>query len=163
MLELLATVGRISLISTPEAEVLIGLNSPPVGSPGLRSQRSMWLGPPPIQKMMRLLLFFLQFGRLRPADPCMKLMARDGQGRGPATCLRKCRRFIPSAWRPPVCDDPTLWRAAGSIVSQGAAMSRIIVYFVHRWASEDEMRFVPRKFPISEKRHRRGGFSPLAA
>ncbi len=57
-----ATVGRTSLISMPLTAVLIGLKSPPVGCPGLRSQRSMWLGPPPIHKMMRLLPCFFRSG-----------------------------------------------------------------------------------------------------
>src|SRR5262249_8986053 len=45
-----ATFGKCSLISTPSAAVLIGLNSPAPLLSGLRSQVSLWLGPPSIQR-----------------------------------------------------------------------------------------------------------------
>ncbi len=48
----LATFGRCSLISTPSAAVLIGLNSPAPLLSGLRSQVSLWLGPPSIHSRM---------------------------------------------------------------------------------------------------------------
>src|SRR5262249_61910286 len=84
----LATVGRISLISTPEAGVLMGLNSPPVCSPGLRSQRSMWLGPPPIHRMMRLLASFLRVG-WAACSPRQKARLGADRAEAAATCLRK--------------------------------------------------------------------------
>ena len=43
---------------TPSALVEMGLNGPPVGAPGLRSQMSMLLGPPPIQSMIAALCRF---------------------------------------------------------------------------------------------------------
>src|SRR5262249_983309 len=47
-----ASCGKCSLIWTPSALVLIGLNSPPLAWSGLRSNRSMVLGPPGIHKRM---------------------------------------------------------------------------------------------------------------
>ena len=96
----LAMVGSTSEISTPSALVLIGLNSPPFWLPGLRSHRSMWLGPPPIQRMMRLLFSFLSIGSAarRPLRNCMPGTAR---AEAPATCVRKCRRVIPFIMIPP--------------------------------------------------------------
>ena len=47
-----AIFGKISLISTPLALVLMGLKNPAVGRPGFGSQVSMWLIPPPFQKRM---------------------------------------------------------------------------------------------------------------
>src|SRR5438874_2004108 len=48
-----AVFGRCSLISTPGALVLIGLKSPAPLLCGLRSNVSLWLGPPAIQSMMQ--------------------------------------------------------------------------------------------------------------
>src|SRR5687768_11293027 len=48
----LASFGRCSLISTPGALVLIGLNSPAPLLSGLRSNVSLWLGPPSIHSRM---------------------------------------------------------------------------------------------------------------
>src|SRR5438132_4849499 len=48
----LAIFGRCSLISTPGALVLIGLNSPAPLLSGLRSKVSLWLGPPSIHRRM---------------------------------------------------------------------------------------------------------------
>ena len=53
----------------PEAAVFIGLNSPPVEAPGLRSQRSMWLGPPPIQSRMQLLPCLRSCWALASSEP----------------------------------------------------------------------------------------------
>src|SRR5215207_9344370 len=47
-----AIFGKCSLISTPEALVLIGLNSPAPLLSGLRSNVSLWLGPPSIHRRM---------------------------------------------------------------------------------------------------------------
>src|SRR5437763_2222083 len=54
----LASFGRCSLTSIPGAEVLIGLNSPAPLLSGLRSNVSLWLGPPSIHRRMQLLCFF---------------------------------------------------------------------------------------------------------
>src|SRR5688572_26770329 len=56
-----AIFGRCSLISTPGALVLIGLNSPAPLLSGLRSKVSLWLGPPSIHRRMH------DFAGLRPA------------------------------------------------------------------------------------------------
>ena len=60
-----AIFGRCSLISTPGALVLIGLNSPAPLLSGLRSKVSLWLGPPSIHRRMhdfaRPLLSFAAF------------------------------------------------------------------------------------------------------
>src|SRR5437660_10871562 len=48
----LATPGKCSLICKPVALVLMGLNGPPLAWPGLRSHRSMVLGPPFIHSRM---------------------------------------------------------------------------------------------------------------
>src|SRR5579863_594163 len=48
----LATFGRCSLISIPEAAVLIGLKVPAPLLSGLRSKVSFWLGPPSIHSRM---------------------------------------------------------------------------------------------------------------
>ena len=56
----LAISGMCSQTVTPSALVEMGLNGPPVGAPGLRSQMSMLLGPPPIQSMIAALCRFLR-------------------------------------------------------------------------------------------------------
>src|SRR5947209_3549725 len=48
----LASLGRCSLIFRPAALVSISLNGPPLAWPGLRSHRSMVLGPPLIHSRM---------------------------------------------------------------------------------------------------------------
>src|SRR5437762_2328710 len=48
----LATLGRCSPIFRPGAEVWISLYGPPLAWPGLRSHRSMVLGPPFIHSRM---------------------------------------------------------------------------------------------------------------
>src|SRR3954452_6243011 len=53
-----AVIGMCSQICMSPA-VLIGLNWPPVGAPGFRSQMSIVEGPPLIQSMMAALWFFL--------------------------------------------------------------------------------------------------------
>src|SRR6516225_1220771 len=88
----LATDGRCSQISTPEALVLIGLNWPALAEPGFMSHRSMVLGPPPIHRIMRLLCFFLRSGAAARSD-CMNPMPGIARADNPATCLRKCRRL----------------------------------------------------------------------
>src|SRR5262245_17317409 len=55
-----AIFGRCSLILTPGTAVAISLNSPPLAWPGLRSHRSMVLGPPFIHSRMHERL---RFGR----------------------------------------------------------------------------------------------------
>jgi len=52
-----AVRGMCSLICRSPA-VSIGLNSPPVGAPGLRSQMSIVGGPPPIHIRMQAFCFF---------------------------------------------------------------------------------------------------------
>src|SRR5262245_39865373 len=52
----LATLGRCSPIFRPGAEVWISLYGPPLAWPGLRSHRSMVLGPPFIQRRMTAFL-----------------------------------------------------------------------------------------------------------
>ena len=90
----LATLGRCSLISTPPAEVAIGLNGPPFFSlSGLRSQVSMWLGPPDIQSRMQLLFVLRSRWALASIAPknCMAGTARVVVAMWP----RKWRRDIP--------------------------------------------------------------------
>src|SRR4051812_34494409 len=48
----LAIFGRCSLIWISGADVWIGLNSPAPFEPGLRSNVSLWLGPPAIHRRM---------------------------------------------------------------------------------------------------------------
>src|SRR5205809_3734341 len=48
----LAILGRCSLILMPVTEVSISLNGPPLAWPGLRSNVSIWLGPPFIHSRM---------------------------------------------------------------------------------------------------------------
>ena len=90
----LATVGRCSLIWTPEAEVAIGLNGPPfLSDSGLRSQVSMWLGPPPIQSKIRLLFCLRSCRALASSAPAK---CRAGKASAVvAMCPRKWRRDIP--------------------------------------------------------------------
>ncbi len=79
----LATLGRCSQISTPgPAEVAIGWKSPPFFElSGCRLQVSSWLGPPPIQSRMQLLLVLR--GRLGIGLECPEeLHGRHGQGGG---------------------------------------------------------------------------------
>src|SRR5262252_6265610 len=47
-----ATLGRCSPILMPGTLVLISLYGPPLAWPGLRSNVSIWLGPPSIHKRM---------------------------------------------------------------------------------------------------------------
>src|SRR5262245_43562789 len=52
----LATPGRCSLILIPGTLVAISLTGPPLACPGLRSNVSMWLGPPDIHRRMHAFL-----------------------------------------------------------------------------------------------------------
>ena len=55
VMHLLGHLGQMLADLDPGAEVSIGLNGPPFFSlSGLRSQMSMWLGPPAIQSTMQL-------------------------------------------------------------------------------------------------------------
>src|SRR4051812_25647411 len=77
------------------AEVAIGLNSPPFFSlSGFRSQVSMWLGPPPIQSTIRLLLFLRSCCALASKAPasCIAGTAIAVV----AMCPMKWRRDIPA-------------------------------------------------------------------
>jgi hypothetical protein len=51
-LAIAASFGRCSLIRIPGTAVSISLNGPPFLWPGLRSQVSVWLGPPDIHRTM---------------------------------------------------------------------------------------------------------------
>src|SRR5437879_5766780 len=91
---ILAVCGMCSLICTPEALVLMGLNWPPVGAPGFKSQISIVLGPPPIHIRMAPLPFFFNSAALAHivsandnAVPAIAL--------APAKCFIKCRRDMP--------------------------------------------------------------------
>src|SRR4051812_47282017 len=89
----LAVMGMCSQICMSPA-VLIGLNWPPVGAPGLRSQMSIVEGPPSIQSMMADFLFFLI------SAACVRMLwTSDIAGRAateaPARWLRKWRRDMP--------------------------------------------------------------------
>src|SRR5829696_3578460 len=58
---------QCSLISTPGALVLTGLNSPAPLLWGLRSRVSLWLGPPSIHKRMQCLARALELARVSAA------------------------------------------------------------------------------------------------
>src|SRR5262245_43179042 len=90
----LAVSGMCSLICTPVALVLTGLNSPPVGAPGLRSQMSMVLGPPPIHiRMAPLPLFFSSAALAHMVS--VNDRAAPAMALAPARCCIKCRRDMP--------------------------------------------------------------------
>src|SRR5436190_19038231 len=89
-----AILGRCSQIWTSPL-VEIGLKGPPVAAPGLRSQRSMVEGPPPIQSMMALLRFALSvLALVRKVLP--KASAGIAIELAPTMCETKCRRDIPA-------------------------------------------------------------------
>src|SRR5262249_47167093 len=54
-----ASFGRCSLIRSPPIGVAVFLKGPPFLWPGLRSQVSVWLGPPAIQRTIHALVRFL--------------------------------------------------------------------------------------------------------
>ena len=98
------------------AVVAIGLNSPPVGAPGLRSQMSIVAGPPPIHSMMADLCRFFMSVALA-SSVLVNDMAGTARADAPAKCVMKCRRVIPAgtmkqthgvlpaSGRPPVLPD----------------------------------------------------------
>ncbi len=89
----LAIIGMCSQICALPL-VLIGVNWPPVGAPGFRSQMSIVLGPPPIHSMMQALCFFF----ISAAFACsvlVKPMAGRAIAEAPARCCMKCRRLMP--------------------------------------------------------------------
>ena len=93
-----ATSGMCSQIWIPSALVEIGLKGPPVAAPGLRSQMSMVLGPPPIQRRMADLCRFFRSAALARIE-LVKAVAGAARAAAPATWLMKCRRLIPSMKR----------------------------------------------------------------
>src|SRR5438128_992364 len=89
----LAVMGRCSQICMLP-EVLMGLNWPPVGAPGLRSQMSIVEGPPSIQSMMADFLFFLI------SAACVRMLwtsdrAGSAATDAPVKWLMKWRRDMP--------------------------------------------------------------------
>src|SRR5262249_7425810 len=88
------TLGSNSLISMLLAAVLIGLNSPPFDWPGFMSQRSRWLGPLPIHKMIKLLPSFFRAGAIARRLETDFTAGSDAAVK-PARCLRKCRGCMP--------------------------------------------------------------------
>src|SRR5690348_15622310 len=93
----LAVIGMCSQICTSPA-VLIGLNCPPVGAPGLRSQMSIVEGPPLIHSRMADLRFFLiSAACVRSVWPSENAEAAIAEE--PARWLRKWRRDMPEGVR----------------------------------------------------------------
>src|SRR5262245_39300811 len=90
----LAVCGMCSLICTPEALVAIGLNGPPVGAPGFKSQISIVLGPPPIHIRIAPLPDFFSSAAwahiVSENDSAVPAIAL-----APARCCMKCRRVMP--------------------------------------------------------------------
>ena len=95
-LNCLATSGMVSVMDTPEADVLSGFGAdspPPFAWSGFMSHRSMVVGPPPIHSTIRLLFFFFS-----SAAFAVRLDRNDMPGTvtaaPAAACLRKCRRSV---------------------------------------------------------------------
>src|SRR5205823_1618729 len=75
-------------------DVLIGLNWPPVGAPGLRSQMSIVEGPPLIHRRIAdLRFFFISAARVRSVWPSER--ADPAIAEAPARWLKKWRRVMP--------------------------------------------------------------------
>src|SRR5262249_21459512 len=83
-----ASFGRCSLNRSPGTEVAISLEGPPFLWPGLRSQVSVWLGPPDIHRTMHALAGFL------PAA------AASRGSHGPAAAPKALARLKPTKSRP---------------------------------------------------------------
>ena len=90
----LAISGRCSQMATPSALVEICLNCPPVGAPGFKSQRSIVLGPPPIQSKIAALCRFFRSVALASRE-LVNAVAGAAIAADPARWLMKWRRFMP--------------------------------------------------------------------
>jgi hypothetical protein len=77
-----------SQIWIPSALVEIGLKGPPVAAPGLRSQISMVLGPPPIHRRMAALCRFRRSEALA-SNVLVNAVAGAAKAAAPAKWLKK--------------------------------------------------------------------------
>src|SRR5688572_22751577 len=109
-----------SEICTPLALVLMGLNGPPVLAPGLRSQMSMVLGPPPIHSRMAALCR-LRRSSLLAARALVKLMAGPAMAPAAARWPMKCRRDMPNG----VAVGIRMGSSEGSVVESGWWLVRL--------------------------------------
>src|SRR3954453_9767791 len=100
----LAVRGMCSQICMSPA-VLIGLNWPPVGAPGLRSQISIVEGPPLIHSRMAAFRFFLISAAcvrsVWPSESADVAIAAE-----PARWLRKWRRDMPEGVKKVIANAP---------------------------------------------------------
>src|SRR5262245_48257366 len=113
----LATLGKCSLISMPDTEVWIGLNSPALSVPGFMSKVSLWVGPPSIHSRMQALclvpLSWAAWAARRSNQPLIETPANPA-----ADSRKKSRRLRQVLNMNQLLVKPTGTRGFGGLVIQ---------------------------------------------